>query len=160
MNTRVFALLVHMCLVLTRCHFIPISGGGIYHPSGEGLGVVSAVYSSSCVSYNSYNTTMKHAAAALTMAQQTCHDESVLAAHFGQPMPIVTHTLIGHDLPYRPMRGDWHRLAKMAAKRHSPCAGMQTARHHPLSLVNNVNNYVITYTLYINARLNYVNKIY
>ena len=38
--------------------------------------------------------------------------------HFSQPVPIATHPLIGHNLPYQPMHGNWHRLAKMATKRH------------------------------------------
>ena len=77
-----------MSLVLTGCHFIPISGGGIYLPSGEGLGIVGAVYSTSCVPYDSHNTTTKHAAAALTMAQQTCHGELVLVAFLANPCQL------------------------------------------------------------------------
>ena len=37
---------------------------------------------------------------------------------FGQPMPILLHPSIGHELPYWPMRGDRHGLAKMTAERH------------------------------------------
>ena len=33
-------------------------------------------------------------------------------------MPIAMHPLIGHDLPYRPMCGNWHELAEIAAERH------------------------------------------
>jgi hypothetical protein len=79
-NTHQFALFVHMSLVLMGCHFIPIPRWGENLHSGEGLGVVGVVYSTSCVSYDSQNTTTKHPAAALTMAQQTCHNKSVLVA--------------------------------------------------------------------------------
>ncbi len=57
---------------------------------------------------------------------------------FGQPMPIATHWLVGHDLPYRWMRGDWHGLAKMATKRHCHKQQCKTTGCHPLSLVDNV----------------------
>ncbi len=112
MNMRLFTLIIHMCLLSTVGCFIPFPGGGIYLP---GFGVVGALYSTSCVSYNSHATTTKHAAAALTMAQKLHHDESVFGGIFGQPMPIATHPPIGHDLPYRPMHGNWHGLVKMAA---------------------------------------------
>ncbi len=69
-----------------------------------------------CVSYNSHATTTKHAAAALTMAQQPHHEESVLAAFFGQLMLIATHPLIGHNLPYWPMHGNWHGWSKWPPK--------------------------------------------
>ena len=36
--------------------------------------------------------------------------------HFGQPVPIAVHWLIGQFLPYWRMRGNWHGLAKKAAK--------------------------------------------
>ena len=36
--------------------------------------------------------------------------------HFGQPMPIATHRLIGQVLPYQRMHGDWHGLAEKAVK--------------------------------------------
>jgi len=36
--------------------------------------------------------------------------------HFGQPVPIATHQSVKHNLPHRPMRGDWHVLANLAAK--------------------------------------------
>ncbi len=116
MNMLLFTLNIHMCLLSTVGCFIPFPGGGFYLP---GFGVVGALYSTSCVSYDSHTTTTKHAAAALTMAQTPHHNESVLAAFFGQPMPIATHPQIGHDLPYWPMHGDWHGLVKMAIKRHS-----------------------------------------
>jgi hypothetical protein len=35
---------------------------------------------------------------------------------FGQPMTIAAHLLIGHDLPYWPIHGNWHVLVEMAAK--------------------------------------------
>ena len=86
MNTRLFALFVHMSSVLTGCHFIPISWWGENLHSGEGLGVVGVVYSTSCVSWDSQNTTTKqHPVAALTMAQQNRHDESVLAVFLANP---------------------------------------------------------------------------
>jgi hypothetical protein len=53
-------------------------------------------------------------------------------------MPIATHLLIGHNLPYQSMHGNWHRLAKMATKRNSQQAAMQVAWYHPLSLVDNI----------------------
>ena len=67
---------------------IPFPGGGIYLP---GFGVVGALYSTSCVSYDSHATTTKHAAAALTMAQKPHHDESVLAAFSANPcqLPLI-----------------------------------------------------------------------
>jgi hypothetical protein len=52
------------------------------------------------------------------MAQQPHHDKISFGGIFGKPMLIATHPLIGQDLPYRPMHGNWHRLTKMAAKRH------------------------------------------
>ena len=36
--------------------------------------------------------------------------------HFGQPVPIAMHRLIGQVVPYQQMCGDWHELAKKAAK--------------------------------------------
>ena len=36
--------------------------------------------------------------------------------HFGQPVPITAHRPIGQFVPYRQMRGNWHGLAKKAAK--------------------------------------------
>jgi hypothetical protein len=36
--------------------------------------------------------------------------------HFGQPVPIAAHWLIGQFLSYWRMRGNWHGLAKKAAK--------------------------------------------
>jgi hypothetical protein len=54
-----------------------------------GLGVVSAVYSTSCVLCDSHKTTTEHAAVALTMAQQTCHNQLVSGGLFGQPVPIT-----------------------------------------------------------------------
>ena len=39
---------------------------------------------------------------------------------FGQPMPIATHPPIGKVMSYQPMCGNWHRLAKKAAKINSP----------------------------------------
>ena len=63
-------------------------------------------------------------------------------------MPIATHWLKGHDLPYRWMHGDWHGLAKMAAGRH------------PLSLVDNVKIYFDDNTRYFNPCFYYVIEIY
>ncbi len=77
MNMRLFTLVIHMCLLSTVGCFIPFPGRGIYLP---GFGVAGALYSISCVSYDSHATTTKHAAAALTMVQKPHHDESVLAA--------------------------------------------------------------------------------
>ena len=110
---HLFTLVIHMCLLSTVCCFIPFPGRGIYLP---GFGVVEALYSTSCVSYNSHATTTKHAAAALTMAQKPHHDESVLAAFFGKPMPIATHPSIGQVMPYWRMRGG---LSKNATKTDS-----------------------------------------
>jgi hypothetical protein len=115
-NMRLLTLLIHMCLLSTVGCFISFLSGGIYLP---GSAVVGALYSTSCVSYDSHATTTKHAAAALTMAQKPHHDELVLVAFLANPMPIATHPPIGHDLPYRPMHGNWHGLVEMAAKRHS-----------------------------------------
>jgi hypothetical protein len=36
--------------------------------------------------------------------------------HFGQPVPITSHWLIGLFMPYWQMRGNWHELAEKAAK--------------------------------------------
>ena len=36
--------------------------------------------------------------------------------HFGQPVPITTHWLIGQVVPYQLMYGNWHGLVEMAAK--------------------------------------------
>ena len=47
------------------------------------------------------------------------------------------------------MRGDWHRLAEMAAKRHLPRAAMLAAGHHPLPLVDNIKNNSIDNTRYL-----------
>ena len=41
------------------------------------------------------------------------------SGHFGQPVPIATHPLIGQVVPYLPMCGNWHGLAKKAAKTNS-----------------------------------------
>ena len=138
LNTHLFALFVQPSLVLTGCHFIPIIWWRENVHSGEGLGVVGVVYSISCVLYDSQNTTAKHAAAAITMAQQTHHDKLVFGGLFGQPMPIATNLPIGHKLPYWLMCGNWHRLAEMAAKRHHHKQQCKAARRHPISLVDNI----------------------
>ena len=39
--------------------------------------------------------------------------------HFGQPVLIAAHRPIGQFVPYRRMQGDWHGLAKKAAKTDS-----------------------------------------
>ena len=39
--------------------------------------------------------------------------------HFDQPVPIAMHWPIGQVVPYRRMRGNWHGLAKNAAKTDS-----------------------------------------
>ena len=57
-------------------------------------------------------------------------------------MPIATHSMIEHNLPYQPMRVDWHELAEMAAKRHRHEQQCK-ARRHPLSLVDNIKIYFI-----------------
>ena len=36
--------------------------------------------------------------------------------HFGQPVPIAAHRLIGQFVPYWQMHGNWHGLAEKAAK--------------------------------------------
>jgi hypothetical protein len=82
---RLFNFIIHMCLLSTVGCFIPFSGGGIYLP---GFGVVGALYSTSCVSYDSHATTTKHAAAALTMAQQPHHGELILAAFSANPCQL------------------------------------------------------------------------
>ncbi len=82
MNMRLFTLVIHMCLLSTVGCFNPFPGGGINLP---GFGVVGPLYSTFCVSYDSHATTLKHAAAALTMAQKPHHDESVLAAFLANP---------------------------------------------------------------------------
>jgi hypothetical protein len=84
-NMGLFNLVIHMCLLSTVGCFISFSSGGIYLP---GFGVVGALYSTSRVSYNSHATTTKHATAALTMAQQPHHDESVLAAFLANPCQL------------------------------------------------------------------------
>ncbi len=43
----------------------------------------------------------------------------LLAAFFGQPMPITTHWPIGQVMLYQWMQCNWHRLAKKAAKTNS-----------------------------------------
>ena len=75
-------------------------------------------------------------------------------------MPIAMHLPIGHKLPYRPMHGNRHGLAKMATKRHCHEQQFKAARRHPLSLVDNLKIYFITNTCYFNARLNYIINIY
>ena len=40
-------------------------------------------------------------------------------SHFGQPVPIAMHWLIGYVVPYRQMCGDWRGLAKKASKTNS-----------------------------------------
>jgi len=75
-------------------------------------------------------------------------------------MPIATHPPIGHDLPYRGMRGNWHGLAKMATKRHRHEQQCEAARCHPLSLVDNIKTYFINNTRYFNAQLNYTINLY
>ena len=67
---------------------------------------------------------------------------------------------MGHNLPYWLMHGNWHGLAKMAAKRYCHKQQCKAARCHPLSLVDNIKIYFINNTCYFNARCNYVNKIY
>jgi hypothetical protein len=63
-------------------HFvIKINWGKVSH----GWGVVGLLYFTTCVLYNSHATTTKHAAAALTMAQQPHHDELVLVAFSANP---------------------------------------------------------------------------
>ena len=39
--------------------------------------------------------------------------------HFGQPVPIAMHPPIGQVMPFQPMCGNWHGLAKKAAKNNS-----------------------------------------
>ncbi len=39
--------------------------------------------------------------------------------HFGQPVPIAMHGPIGQVVPYQQMLGNWHGLAKNAAKTDS-----------------------------------------
>jgi len=86
-------------------------------------------------------------------------------------MPIATHPPIGHDLPYRGMRGNWHGLAEMAAKRHCHEQQCEATRRHPLSLVDNIKIYFLSLvdnikiyfinnTRYFNARLNYFINLY
>ncbi len=65
--------------------FYPLPRWGDLLP---GFGVVGALYSTSCVSYDSHATTTKHAAAALTVAQKPHHDESVLVAFLDNPPRI------------------------------------------------------------------------
>jgi hypothetical protein len=36
--------------------------------------------------------------------------------HFNQPVPIAMHWAMGPVVPYQQMRGNWHGLAKNAAK--------------------------------------------
>jgi hypothetical protein len=74
-------------------------------------------------------------------------------------MSIATHPMIGHDLPYQPMSGNWQGLAKIAAKRHCQEQQCEAARRHPLSLVDEIKIYFINNTRYFNTRRNYVNKI-
>jgi len=85
---------------------------------------------------------------------------SQFSGPFGQPMPIATHLLIGHDLPYWGMRGNWHGLAEMAAKRHHHEQQCKAARCHPLSLVDYTKIYFINNNRYFNARLNYFINLY
>jgi len=75
-------------------------------------------------------------------------------------MPIATHPPIGHYLPYRGMRGNWHGLAKMAAKRHRHEQQCEAARRYPLSLVDYIKIYFINNTRYFIARLDYIINLY
>jgi hypothetical protein len=40
----------------------------------------------------------------------------LFGGHFGQPMLIAMHQPIGQVMPYQLMHGNWHGLAKTAAK--------------------------------------------
>jgi hypothetical protein len=71
-------------------------------------------------------------------------------------MLIATHPLIGHDLPYRPMHGDWHGLVNMAGKTTFAQAAMQGHWALPLSLVQNIKIYFINDTHYFRMRF-YIN---
>jgi hypothetical protein len=75
-------------------------------------------------------------------------------------MPIATHLLIGHELPYRLMHGNWHRLAEMATKRHRHEQQCKATRRHPLSLADNIKIYFINNTCHFNVRLNYIINLY
>jgi len=66
------------------------------------------------------------------------------------------HPPIEHNLPYRGMRGNWHGLAEMAAKKHRHEQQCKATRRHPLSLLDNIKIYFINNTRYFNARLNYL----
>ena len=71
-------------------------------------------------------------------------------------MPIATHLLIGHELPYWLMCGNCHTLAEKATKRHRHEQQCKAARRHPFSLVDNIKFYFINNTRHFNARLNYI----
>ncbi len=75
-------------------------------------------------------------------------------------MPIATHSPIGQELPYQPMRGNRHGLAEMATKRHRHEQQCKAVRRHPLSLVDNIKFYFINNTCHFNARLNYIINLY
>ena len=141
-------LFVHMLLVMTGCHFIPIFWWGENLHSGEGWGVASVYYDNTTQPQN------------MLLLSSPWHNNltttSWFGGRFGQPMPIAMHPLIGHDLPYWGMCGNWHGLTKMAAKRHCHEQQCKAARRHPLSLVDNIKIYFINNTRYFNARLNYI----
>ncbi len=74
-------------------------------------------------------------------------------------MPIAMHLLIGHDLPYWPMRGNWHGLVKIAAKRHHHEQQCEAAGATP-SLLQIIKNNFINNTHFLNAQFNIIIKIY
>jgi len=67
---------------------------------------------------------------------------------FSQHMPIAMHQPMGQVVPNQPMFGDWHRLAKLASKRHLHKQQWEAAGCPFLSIVENLKIYFDYNTLF------------
>ena len=114
-----------------------------------------------CTLHLVYRTIAKTQLQNMPLLPSPWHNKQVgFGGLFGQPMPIATHSPIGHELPYWPMRSDRHGLAGMALKRHRHEQQCKAARRHPLSPVDNIKNYFINNTRHFNVQLNFIIILY
>jgi hypothetical protein len=75
-------------------------------------------------------------------------------------MPFALHPLIEHDLPYQPMHGNRHGLAKKRLPEAMAQAVMQGCWVPSLSHVDNIKTYFINNTCYLNMRFYNISKLY
>jgi hypothetical protein len=151
---RLLNLVIHICLLCTVGCFIPFSGEGIYLPGFS----VGALYSTSCVSYDSHATTTKHAAAALAMAQPPHHDESVLAAFLANPC----HCHASADKAQPALSAKAWQLARVGQNGRQKTftqAAMQGRLMPPLSLVQKITKYLINNICYFRTCFYIIIKI-